>query len=114
MRIIILLLICVLLSYESSATTYTVTAYCGCEKCCGKWSKFRKTANGQTPKQGVTCAASRSIPFGTKLKIEGVGTRVVQDRLALRYDKTRIDVYFDSHSEALKFGKKQLKVTIIK
>ena len=92
---------------------YTVTAYCSCEKCCGKWSKYNKTANGQTPKQGVTCAASRKIPFGTRLNIQGVGVRIVQDRLAKKYDN-RIDIYFSNHNDALKFGKKELKVFIDK
>lgn len=97
----------------SRGAEYTVTAYCSCEKCCGKWSNYNKTADGHTPKQGVTCAASRAIPFGTRLKIEGVGTRIVQDRLAVRYD-SRIDIYFTNHTDALKFGKKKLKVTIDK
>lgn len=91
---------------------FTVTAYCKCEKCCGKWAKYGKTADGNTPKQGITCAASRSIPFGTQIHIENVGIRTVQDRLATKYDH-RIDVYFDSHKDALKFGKKQLKIQFL-
>lgn len=94
-------------------SVFTVTAYCKCEKCCGKWAKYGKTANGNTPKQGITCAASRNIPFGTQLLIEKVGKRTVQDRLAKKYDN-RIDIFFDSHDAALRFGKKQLKVQIIK
>lgn len=92
-----------------SGAEYTVTAYCGCEKCCGKWAKAHKTADGHTPKQGVTCAASRSIPFGTQLNIAGVGVRTVQDRLATKYD-SRIDIYFDNHLDALRFGKRTLTV----
>ena len=98
---------------ESFSTIFTVTAYCKCEKCCGKWTKYGKTADGSIPKQGITCAASRKIAFGTVLNIEGVGLRVVQDRLAVRYDN-RIDIYFDSHKEALKFGNRKLKVKIVK
>lgn len=101
---------------EKGSAVVTVTAYCnnynkGCQKCCGKWAAFRRTASGVPPVQGVTVAASRSIPFGTKVHIEGVGMRVVQDRLAKKYDQ-RVDVYFDSHEAALKFGKQTLKVTI--
>jgi 3D (Asp-Asp-Asp) domain-containing protein len=88
---------------------YTVTAYCSCEKCCGKWSAVNKTADGHTPREGITIAAPRSIPFGTKLHIEGVGVRTVQDRLSPKYDN-RIDVYFSDHNRALQFGKKTLKV----
>lgn len=91
---------------------FTVTAYCSCVKCCGKWSKYNKTASGDTPKQGITIAAPRNIPFKTKLLIENVGIRTVQDRLAKKYD-SRIDVYFTNHNDALTFGKKQLKVKIV-
>lgn len=90
---------------------YTVTAYCACEKCCGKWADGY-TANGAKATEGVTCAASRAIPFGTKLEIEGVGVRVVQDRLAKKYD-SRIDIYFNSHQKALEFGIKKLKVKVV-
>lgn len=88
----------------------TITAYCACVKCCGKHSDG-VTASGAIAKQGITIAASRKIPFGTKIYIPGLGWRVVQDRLAKKYDN-RIDVYFRSHKEALEFGKKTLKVTI--
>lgn len=87
---------------------YTVTAYCACKKCCGPNAKGI-TASGKSVKEGVTIAAPRSIPFGTKLFIEGVGIRIVQDRLAKRYDD-RIDVFIADHNRALNFGKKTLKV----
>lgn len=94
------------------AKQYTVTAYCACSKCCGKWADGI-TASGKPAVQGVTIAASRSIPFGTKLNIEGVGVRVVQDRLAARYD-SRIDVFFNDHKAALKFGKRNLNVEVVR
>ncbi len=97
----------------NNSLVFTVTAYCSCVKCCGKWAKYNKTADNHTPKQGITCAAARNIPFGTKLFIEGVGERIVQDRLAKKYD-ARIDIYFTNHGEALQFGKKQLKVKVVK
>lgn len=107
-----LTILCLAVATMASAATkeFTVTAYCACEKCCGKWSKYQKTASGVKPQEGVTCAAPRSIPFGTKLQIEGLGTRIVQDRLATKYD-SRIDIYFNDHKKALQFGKRRLKVT---
>jgi 3D (Asp-Asp-Asp) domain-containing protein len=90
--------------------TATVTAYCGCAKCCGKAGQ--PTASGKMPVEGVTVAGPRRIPFGTRVYIEGVGERVVQDRLARKYD-SRFDVYFQSHQDALEFGKKTLKITIL-
>ena len=101
-----------LLAMMARAEIMTITAYCNCKKCCGQWHQYKKTASGHTPKQGVTCAASRSIPFGTNLLIVGVGTRVVQDRLSLAYDNNRVDIFFNSHQEALAFGKQRLNVSI--
>lgn len=95
--------------------SYTVTAYCACKKCCGRWSGG-PTASGVMPVAGVTCAGPRSIPFGTRVRIEGVGERVVQDRLAKRFDN-RFDVFFGSdeqaHGKALRFGKRKLKVEVL-
>lgn len=96
---------------ELQAEMYTVTAYCPCSKCCGQWAGG-PTASGRMPVAGVTVAGPRSIPFGTRVWIDGVGERVVQDRLARKYD-SRFDLYFASHADALRFGKRQLKVRIL-
>ena len=89
---------------------FTVTAYCPCRICCGPGATG-VTASGVAPSKGITCAASRSIPFGTVLSIQGVGTRIVQDRLAARYD-SRIDVFFSTHADAKRFGIKTLTVKV--
>lgn len=91
-------------------TNLIVTAYCACKICCGP-NASGLAANGQPPREGITIAASRSIPFGTRIYIPSVGWRVVQDRLAKKYD-SRIDVYFKSHQQAKKFGKRKEKVII--
>jgi 3D (Asp-Asp-Asp) domain-containing protein len=113
--LVILLLALPLVAAEPQ--TFEVTAYCnegpnGCAICCGKWAKLNRTASGHRPTPGVTCAAPRRIPFGTRLWIEGVGVRVVQDRLSPKFD-SRIDVFFASHSEARRFGKRTLKVRVM-
>lgn len=91
------------------ADILTVTAYCACKKCCGKGARG-VTASGKRPVEGRTVAASRLIALGTRLHIEGVGWRTVEDRLAKRFDN-RLDVYFSKHTDAVKFGKQQRKVT---
>jgi 3D (Asp-Asp-Asp) domain-containing protein len=109
LTILILLMLC----YETQAKEFVVTAYCGCKKCCGKWANPNcRTANGNKANEGITCAASRALPFGTRLKIEGIGIRIVQDRLARKFD-SRIDIYFKDHKKALKFGKRKLNVIIL-
>jgi 3D (Asp-Asp-Asp) domain-containing protein len=87
-----------------------VTAYCACALCCGP-SASGLTARGTRPVQGITVAASRSIPLGTRIRLTVPGlwkarTFTVQDRLAQRYDD-RLDIYFSRHSDAVKFGVKQ-------
>ena len=98
-----------LLLAAPAAHSETITAYCACTVCCGKGAKGI-TAAGTRPMQGRTVAASRSIPLGTRIHIEGIGWRVVEDRTARRYDG-RVDVYFDRHDEAKKFGIQKLKIT---
>lgn len=81
--------------------TATITAYCVCKLCCGPNAKGI-TANGQHPIEQKTIAASRSIPFGSKIIFAG-REYTVQDRLARRYD-SRFDIYFTKHEDARKFG----------
>ena len=89
----------------------TVTAYCHCAKCCGVAGQ--PTANGVMPVEGVTVAGPRSVPFGTRVKIEGwKATYVVQDRLAKRYDD-RWDIFMRDHERAKQWGIKQRTITIL-
>lgn len=92
---------------------FTVTAYCGCEKCCGEWSSFPVVgAGGVELIEGIHCASP--FPFGTILEIEGVGFYEVQDRTANwiveKYDGKIIDIYFENHDDAVAFGKQTLNV----
>lgn len=97
----------------TSLGEYKISAYCACERCCGQWATIRPTdengqpivytASGAVAKQGVTVAADASIfPFGTVLLIDGK-EYTVQDRGGMVEGK-HIDIYFDSHDEAIKHG----------
>ena len=79
---------------------YKITYYCACMKCCGKTNGI--TASGERVKAGVTVAAPKEFPFGTKLLINGQ-TYIVQDRGGAIKNK-RIDIYCETHEEALKNG----------
>lgn len=74
----------------------------GCVTCNGRWSVHNRTASGVAPKVGVTAAANH-LPFGTRIHIEGIGWRTVQDRLA-NPKSNRIDVFVSSHSKAKRLG----------
>lgn len=91
-----------------------VSAYCSCQICTEENSPevggHGLTAAGTEPLPGNTCAADwRVFPKGTLLDIEGVGVRIVTDRGgAIR--ENRLDLYMSSHDEALRFGRKMLRV----
>lgn len=85
---------------------YKITAYCGCSKCCGKWSEFNLTASGTTPKQGRTVGCN-SLEFGTEIIINGK-KYVVEDTGNLKDNV--IDIYFDLHEDALNFGVQYIEV----
>lgn len=74
---------------------YRTTGYDLCWRCCGKTDGI--TASGTKAEVGRTCAAPKNLPFGTRVYIEGVGYRTVEDRGgAIRGNK--IDVLCANHS----------------
>ena len=94
----------------SSGTTkiFKVTAYCSCAKCCGKTTGY--TASGTKATAGRTIAASSQFAFGTKLIINGK-EYVVEDRGGA-ITGNKIDIYMNSHAEALAWGVKYLPVEV--
>ncbi len=87
-------------SYSSGGTylgNFTLTAYCNCAACCG--TAGNATASGVYPTSGHTVAMG-GVPFGTELLING-HVYTVEDR-GTPYG--HVDIYFDSHQEALDFG----------
>lgn len=80
---------------------FKLTAYCACARCCGKSDGI--TATGTVATQGRTIAVDPSvIPYGTEVIING-NTYIAEDcGGAIKYNK--IDIFFDSHQEALDFG----------
>jgi 3D (Asp-Asp-Asp) domain-containing protein len=112
--------------------TLETTGYCKCQECCG-WKrnlllrpvyaygpqkgekkKIGVTASGKKATPGRTIAADTSIyPFGTKINIPGYGWGVVEDRGgAIKGGK--IDLFFRTHKQALKWGRKTLRVEVVR
>lgn len=106
---------------RKSLGIFVVTAYCSCPKCCGEWSSehpsrkgtdyVQKTASGTVPAPNRTIAADWTIlPKGTKVYINEK-EYIVEDRGGGIIGAS-IDIYFDSHEEALQFGRQKLEVFI--
>lgn len=87
--------------------TYTLTAYCGCEVCNGGNAGI--TAMGVEPSEGWTVACN-SLPLGTQISING-NTYEVQDTGNM--DDGTIDIFMNSHDEALNFGVQSADVYVI-
>lgn len=89
---------------------YVITAYCSCAKCCGKSDGI--TATGTKATEGRTIAVDpNKIPYGTKVVIDGQ-TYIAED-CGGAIKGNRIDLYFDSHQDALNFGRQTKEVTIL-
>lgn len=106
-----------------SLGVFKATAYCPCEICCGVWAKNRPldengnpivyTASGERAIQGVTIAAdTNKLPFGTEVYING-NKYIVHDRGGA-VNGNRIDIYFDNHAEASKWGLQEVEVFVRK
>lgn len=75
---------------------FYITGYDLCYACCGKTDGI--TASGTYAQVGRTIATSSEFAFGTRLYIEGIGERVVEDRGGA-ISGGRIDVLCNSHEE---------------
>lgn len=97
---------------------FEITAYCSCKSCCGQWSpevtgKSSITSTGVVPKQGRTIAVDpKVIPYGTVVYING--NEYIAEDCGGAIKGKRIDMYFDSHEEALNWGRQRLEVTYSK
>lgn len=98
------------------------TAYCPCPKCCGIWSEQHPsrigtdykqlTSSGTKPQAHHTLATDPAvIPTGSKVLI--YGEEYVAEDVGGGVNGNHIDIFFDTHEEAVAFGRQYLEVTII-
>jgi 3D (Asp-Asp-Asp) domain-containing protein len=109
---------------------FEVTGYCNCEECCG-WERDKdgrpvfnygrmagkpkiigQTSSGTMAKRGTLAADPRVFKVGTKLKIPGYGTGTVED-IGGAIKGRHIDLWFPSHEEAKRWGKRYLKIEVL-
>lgn len=102
--------------------TFRLTAYCSCGACCGKWAENRPvdesgkeivyTASGAVAAQGRTVAVDPAvIPLGSVLYIGGA--EYVAEDTGGGIVGNSVDIYFDSHEDALEFGLQYGEVSIL-
>lgn len=91
---------------------YTITHYCleDYPHICNNGDSSC-TASGHKPIPNYTVAADKSIPFGTKLIIDGSEYEVMDRGGNIQGDK--IDIAVPTHAEALSRGKIQREVKIL-
>lgn len=81
------------------------------------YSRHGRTATGAKTGRGVIAADPRVLPLGSKVKLKGAGrysgTYVVADT-GRRIRGRKIDVFVPSRREALRFGKRPVRVKVLK
>lgn len=116
---------------RSEFITLETTGYCKCGQCCG-WKrniwlqpvyssgpqagqrkKVGETACGSKAKPGTIAADTNVFAFGTRMRVPGYGWGTVEDRGGA-IKGGRLDLFFDSHEEALQWGRRTVTVEVIR
>lgn len=107
-RLLLLLLLLLTLTINAEPksqyweATFEITAYT---------HTGNRTATGIWPKPGIVAVDPAVIPLGTKLHIPGYGTATAHDT-GEDIKGYRLDVFFDTHEEAINYGRKIKKVRV--
>ena len=97
---------------------FKITAYCSCSKCCGKWADNRPNgivygASGNELIPNYSIAVDPNIiPYGTKVYFND--NEYVAHDCGGSIKGNDIDLYFDSHDDALAWGVQYFEVYTIK
>jgi 3D (Asp-Asp-Asp) domain-containing protein len=92
-------------AYVLPATAYVATAY----------SLRGRTASGRFVEKGLIAADPRHLPLGSRVRIEAgaySGDYLVADTGALVRGR-RIDIWTPSSREAMRFGRRTVKLTVL-
>ena len=90
---------------DSELVNFDATAYC----------LKGRTASGVNVRPGVIAADPRVLPLGTVVHLRAgsyTGTYTVLDTGG-RIKGKRVDVYLPTHKEAMRFGRRQVKIKIL-
>lgn len=88
---------------------FRITAYCPCAKCCGHNTGI--TATGTVATQGRTIAVDpEQIPYGTAVVING--QEYIAEDCGGGIGNNCIDIFFNSHEDAIQFGMRYAEVFV--
>ncbi|MGI6679035.1 MAG: 3D domain-containing protein [Dehalobacterium sp.] len=91
--------------------TVTATAYDACMECCNKIDGITKS--GVIAQAHHTIAVDPAvIPLGSKVFVEGLGIFTAED-IGGAIKGKRIDIFMNTHEEAINFGKKDVKIYLL-
>jgi len=93
-------------SYNMIATGYEPS-----ERSCGKYADGY-TANGIKAAPGIVAVDPKVIPLRTKLYVEGYGPALAAD-VGGAIKGNRIDLFFNTVEEALRYGRRRVKVYVL-
>lgn len=97
-------------NFSQNKFTVNASAYTAAEDECGKSDGI--TASGLKVKENETIACPAQYPFGTKIKISGMGTYVCEDRGGA-IKGNHIDIYVKTKKEAFEFGRQKLEAEVV-
>lgn len=89
------------------------TAYYPGPECTGKNAIHGRTYTGKKARYGLVAVDPKVIPLGTKLYIEGYGKAEAAD-IGEAIKGNKIDLCYNTYQEAKQFGRKKIKVYLLK
>lgn len=98
-----------------TTVNFLTTAYCPCEKCCGKTDGI--SASNKKCVANHTIAAGNKYPLGTVMYIpelsntQSGGWYEVEDRGGA-ISNSRLDIFFNTHEEAIQYGVKNVEAYV--
>ncbi|QGT99067.1 Cell wall-binding protein [Candidatus Syntrophocurvum alkaliphilum] len=99
------------ITQNSNTRTMVATAYCPCDQCNYPWGGYPSYI-GLPLGKGIIAVDPNVIPLGTRLYVEGYGYGVAADTGGA-INGNKIDLCFETHEEALRWGIQNIEVTIL-
>ena len=90
------------------ASTFTITHYCACEKCCGKYADGITATGTQATANRTIAVDPKVIPLGSEVLIDG--QVYIAEDVGGAIKGNRIDIFVSSHEEAIDRGRVERNV----